>query len=273
MIITAKNPFPYIKRASSKCTVINIIDMDTLLDKLNIPDELILEDKIQKDLDNFTNQLRSFPINEEFSKYALDTTEREATKKTIIPNIDKDDIDKRIEEFIQAIIDKNIEYFDKVKELDNGEKYTHMKNAFEKDDGYFIYQYLFDFYNAVNEKKYENITKFRNKLKGKDLMFTQESKTLKILTKDNNEKVLFQAYETLEDTGRKELYKINNYVLAKEIVITDGATIISSQEALKKFAFENDKDIDKCIQRTKEYKVKKEEMKAKTKEEREKKRK
>jgi hypothetical protein len=50
MIITAKNPAPYIKRALSKCTIIKVNDMDTIIEKLGVPDELILEDKIEKDL-------------------------------------------------------------------------------------------------------------------------------------------------------------------------------------------------------------------------------
>ena len=76
MIITAKNPFPYIKRAMSKCTIIKANDMDTIIDKLGIPDEVILEDEIEKDLDNFTDILQSFSGDVYLAKYAMDTEDR-----------------------------------------------------------------------------------------------------------------------------------------------------------------------------------------------------
>ena len=45
MIITAKNPSPYIKRALSKCTIIKVNDMDTIIEKLGVLMSLYLKIK------------------------------------------------------------------------------------------------------------------------------------------------------------------------------------------------------------------------------------
>ncbi|MCW8895000.1 hypothetical protein [Sulfurimonas sp.] len=266
MIITAKNPFPYIKRAMSKCTIIKVNDMDTIIEKLGIPDELILEDKIQKDLDNFADILRSFQGNNSLPQYALDTEDRGTIKNNKSSNIDKEDIDNKIDDFIQAIKDQDLKYFEKVKDIDDDEIYEHLQIVCNKHKGYFIGRDLLDYYNAIHEQKFTNKKQLMDKLKDKDDMFNQETKTLKILDKDQKEEVLFQAYQTSKETKNKELYKITDYKMAKDIKIPYGATVISSQEKLEKFACEDMEDRDDCIKRTEEYRVKEKERKAKEKE-------
>jgi len=258
MIITAKNPAPYLKKVLSKCTVIEVNNIDTIIENLNCEDEAELEDMIRNDLHNFTDKLLQYRVVIEEALNKIDTEARQTLKSSKFSNINKEDIDKQIDTFIDAIKTKNIDYFDKVKDIDNGAKYEQMKNAFEKDDGYFINQYLFEFYNLIHEQKFQKKQEFRGKLKEKDDMFNQEVKILRILDKDKNEKVLFQAYKTSKETGNKELYKIKNYKLASNISIPKGATIISSQDNIKKFTFEDDSDIDPCIKRTEEYRRKKE---------------
>lgn len=85
-------------------------------------------------------------------------------------------------------------------------------------------------------------------------MFTQEVKTLKILTAEQEEEVLFQAYKTSNETKYKELYKINEYTLAKDITIPYGAIITSSQTNIKKY---NHPDLENALKLHKEYKEKK----------------
>lgn len=257
MIVTAKNPFPYIKKAMSKCTIIKVNDMDTLIEKLGIPDEAILEDKIQKDLDNFTDILRSFQGDNSLVQYAMDTKDRETIKINKSSNIDKEDVNNNIDAFIQAIKAKDIDYFEKVKDMEDSEIYEHLKNAFEKDEGYFIGQDLYLYYNAIHEQKYDKNKQLMDKLKEKDDMFNQEVKTLKILDKDKNEQILFQSYQTSKETKNNELYKIVGYKMAKDIIIPYGATIISSQENFKKYGYEDIEDVDNCIKRTMEYRAKK----------------
>ena len=272
MIITAKKPFPYIKRAMSKCTIIKVNDMDTIIEKLNIPDETILEDKIQKDLDNFTDILRSFQTDNDFAEHAIDTKDRESTKNNKSPNIDKEAISNEIDTFIQAIKTRYLEYFERVKDIGNGEIYEHLVIAFRKDkdidEGYFIGRDLLDYYNALHEQKFTNKKQLMDKLKEKDDMFKQEVKTLKILDKDQNKKVLFEAYKTSKEIKYRELYKIykheiKGYKMAIDIEIPYGATVTSSQENLRKFAYEDMEDRDDCIKRTEEYRAKEQERKAK----------
>jgi len=253
MIITATNPAPYVKRALSKCTIIKVNDMDTIIEKLGVPDALILEDRIHKDLDNFANILQSFYGNYEFARYALDTKERKEISGNKTSNINKEDVEKEIDAFIQAIKNKDIEYFEKVKELKDGAIYEQLKNAFEKDDGYFIGQDLLHYYNATHEQKFENKKQLMDKLKEKDEMFAQEVKTLKILTADQEEEILFQAPKTSKETGNKELYKISGYTMATDITIPHGAIIISSQDNIKKY---NHPDLENAIRIHKEYKEK-----------------
>lgn len=254
MIITAKNPAPYVKKSLSKCTIIKVNDMNTIIEKLGVPDELILEDKIEKDLENFTDTLQSFKGSHEFTKYAMDTNERKEISGNKTSNINKEDVEKDIDDFIQAIKDKNIEYFEKVKELEDGVIYNRLKNAFEYEDGYFIGQDLLHYYNATHEQKFENKKQLTDKLKEKDEMFTQEVKTLKILTSEQKEEVLFQAPKTTKETNYKELYKINDYTLAKDITIPYGVIIISSQDNIKKY---NHPDLENAIKIHKEYKERK----------------
>lgn len=92
-----------------------------------------------------------------------------------------------------------------------------------------------------------------DKLKAKDNMFKQEVKTLKILTSDGKEEVLFQGYKTSKETGNKELYKISNYTLAESITIPCGAVITTSQDNIEKY---NHEDLENAIKINKEYKEK-----------------
>jgi len=258
MIITAKNTAPYLKKVLSKCTVIEVNDIDTILEKLEVEDEAELEDMIQNDLHNFTDKLLQYNVIIDKALKNIDTEARQTLKSNKSSNVNPEDIDNNIDTFIQAIKNKDIDYFAKVENIDDGTIYKHLKNAFNKDEGYFINQYLFDCYNSIYANQpFKKKTHFTGKLKEKDDMFKQEVKILKILNKDSNEEVLFQPCKTSQETGNKELCRIKDYVLARDIVISTGATILSSQENITKFTFENDEDIDNCINRTKEYRASK----------------
>jgi hypothetical protein len=133
LLVTAKNPAPYLKKSLSKCTVIDTVNIDKIMESLDIEDETELEDKILKDLELFSDLLNNYNIKEEIAKEKLITKEREKLKGIITPNIDKEVIENSLDNFIQAIKNKDIEYFEKVKNIDNGIIYEHLKNAFDKD--------------------------------------------------------------------------------------------------------------------------------------------
>ncbi len=252
MLITAKNPAPYTKKILSKCTVVEVNDFNTIIKKLGLQDEGEFEPMIAKDLDTFTNRLLNYSVDENTAKSRLDTEARELLKDNHSTNIDGDEVDKNIELFIQAIKDKNLEYFERVKELENGEIYAHLKSAFDKDDGYWIRQDLYKYYNAIHKEQFKNNKIFMDRLKEKDDMFKQEVDVLKIIDKEGKEQILFQPYQTLKE-GNKKLSKIKDYKLASDITIPDGATIISSQTNLKKYHFGSDEELEACIKRTEQY--------------------
>ena len=257
ILITAKNPAPYLKKVLSKCTVIEVNDIDIIIEKLNLEDEAELEDKILEDLNSFTDKLLQYNVTNDTALNKIDTEARQTLKGDKSPNIDKEDIDNKIDVFIQAIKNKDLGYFEKVngtKDKNSNDIYEQLKYAFNQDDGYFIGQDMYLYYNAIYKQHFKTNKPLMDKLKVKDDMFNQEVKTLRILNKDQNEQVLFQAYKTSKETNNKELYKIIDYTMAKDITIPYGATIISSQENLRKYSCE---DIDECIKRTKEYKEKK----------------
>lgn len=254
LLITATNPAPYLKKSLSKCTVIDTVNIDKIMESLDIEDETELEDKILKDLEQFSDFLNYYNVKEEIAKEKFITKEREKLKGITTSNVNKDDVENSLDNFIQTIKNKDIKYFEKVKNIENGTIYEHLKNAFEKDDGYFIGQDLLLYYNAVTEQKFDKKKDLMDRLKAKDNMFLQEVKTLKILTSDGKEEVLFQAYKTSKETGNKELYKINDYVIAKDITIPYGAVITTSQDNIEKYYHD---DLKNAIKINKEYKDKK----------------
>ena len=254
LIITATNPAPYLKKSLSKCTVIDTVNIDKIKQNLNLEDETQIEGKILEDLKHFSDFLNNYSVKDDIAKEKLITAEREKLKGTTTSNIDKNDIEDSIDKFIEAIKNKDIKYFEKVKNIDNGIIYERLKNAFEKDNGYFIGQDLLHYYNAVNEQKFDKKKDLMDRLKAKDNMFSQEVKTLKILTSDGKEEVLFQAYKTSKETGNKELYKINDYLIAKDIKIPYGAVITTSQDNIEKYYHS---DLENAIKINKEYKDKK----------------
>ena len=260
ILITAKNPAPYLKKVLSKCTVIEINNIDTIMQKLDVEDEAELEDAIYSDLNNFTDRLVNYKIISENALTKVDTEARQILKGNESSNVNKDDINKRLDDFIQAIKDKDTDYFEKVygtKDKKGGDVYEHLKYAFNKDDGYFIGQDMYLYYNAINELPFKTNKPLMDRLKIKDKMFRQEVKVLKILTKDGKKDVLFSIPSGGKETGNKDLYRIADYKLAEDIKIPDGATVISSQEKLDKFTFTSKSEEEKCIQRSKEYKDKK----------------
>lgn len=253
ILITAKNPAPYLKKVLSKCSVIEVNDIDTIMEKLGIEDEAELEEEIHNDLDKFTDKIANYIVRENVER-RIDTDIREVLKGNKSSNINKDEIEQNIDSLIKAIKDKDIKYFEKVKGIKDkkfNDVYEHLKYAFDKEC--FIGQDLYLYYNAINGQTFKDNRDLLKLLKEKDDMFKQEVDTLEIMTKDGKEEVLFRGYSTSVKIDTKKLYKIRDYKLAKDIKIPDGATITSTQSNLKKYAFSSQKEKEECIKRTKEY--------------------
>ena len=202
------------------------------------------------ELDTFSTYLAIFNFNIDMQ---LTPTSKIPTRQIETKTVS---IDDKINAFIKAIKDKNIDYFEKVSGVTDkkgNDVYQQLVHAFRQNDGYFIGQDLYLYYNAIHGQNFKTNKSLMDKLKEKDGMFKQEIKTVKILNKDEKQEVLFQSYKTSKETGNKELYKINDYTMAKDITIPSGATIISSQTSYQKYTFEDEEDMSSCIERTEEY--------------------
>ena len=106
------------------------------MEKLDVEDEAELEDAIYSDLDNFTDRLANYKIVSENATHRIDTKAREILKGNKSSNVDKDDRNKQLDDFIKANKDKDIDYFEKVygtKDKKGGDVYEHLKYAFNKD--------------------------------------------------------------------------------------------------------------------------------------------
>lgn len=112
-LITATNPAPYLKKSLSKCTVIQTVNVDKIIDSLELEDETELEDKILKDLKQFSDFLNNYDVKDEIAKEKFITKEREILKGVTIPNVDKEAIEDSLDKFIEAIKSKDIKYFEK----------------------------------------------------------------------------------------------------------------------------------------------------------------
>ena len=69
LLITATNPAPYLKKSLSKCTVIDTVNIDKIMERLELEDETELEDKILKDLEQFSDLLNNYDVKNEIAKF------------------------------------------------------------------------------------------------------------------------------------------------------------------------------------------------------------
>ena len=70
LLITATNPAPYLKKSLSKCTVIDTVNIDKIMESLNLEDETELEDKILKDLDIESSFIYNKSLQSTFDEYS-----------------------------------------------------------------------------------------------------------------------------------------------------------------------------------------------------------
>ncbi len=245
VLITATNPAPYLKKALSKCSVFHITDIDTIISNLELEDEIELEDNILKDLDYFSDFLNCYKFNEQRAVNKLVTEERELLKdKKNETNINKEDRDSKIDDFIQAIIDKNLEYFVNVKgnkDKQGKDIYVQLENTFNKEEGYFVTNDLYLYFNAIySDLKFKDNSTLLEFLKEKNLMFKQQYLKLTILDEDGNKEILFEKYTSADlGIGSKNLLKINGYKLPEDFTIKAGWFAETNDNSFKKYKYED----------------------------------
>lgn len=179
---------------------------------------------LDKGISEFLYQLLNFFIYYEDLNSVIGTI----LKTEEVNKYDSHDADVEMTNFILAIKNKDLDYFENVKLIENGITYfEEIKNGFNKDDGYFISQDLIHYYNALNKNKYDSNNELLKILKEKDDMFKQEKDTIIASNEDGELLTLFKAPSTFKGVNSKKLSKIKNYTMAKDVVVPRNYVIIN----------------------------------------------
>lgn len=205
-LVTSNSPYELVKNAYSKCTVIEVNNLKNIKQKLDIPDLISLKEMIKNNLDDFCNILAQYPVHKDFANYALDTKERSfLTENKNNSLIEDDTLDIKIDEFITAIKNMNIDYFKKVKDVDP-KLYAELEDSFSNE---MIPSPSLNFYfNTVyGEEIFTKERKILDILKEKEELFNQKINT----EKAEDGTVIFQGNKTSK--LNKKQFKIKNYTL------------------------------------------------------------
>lgn len=233
IIITSKNIIPHIKSYHSQLEYINIEDTEQTIKNLKATSIPNLQLKFtDKELESFADILYSFYKKEDDILTVVNSIENLTNYKEV-KNIN---IDQQINEFVQAFKSQNIDYFDKVKEIEDSKLYEELKDALLKEDGFYIKQDLSKYYNVIYDQSFKN-DELMNILQTKDDMFKQQIDKLDIINKNEDVKDLFSAISTSGFITRKKLSRIKNFTLPSKITVPKDFII---RQVSKKNRFEYD---------------------------------
>ena len=143
------NPYSALEDIYSKCIVIKVKNLKTVLKKMNI-DKISLIENIQSDLFNFSSVLASFnffDIREDV--YKLQQKEEYKNLRNMSNGIIyTNDLNKKIREFVIAIQNKNINFFNQLLK-ENKELYHELLNNFEEN--MIAQPLLSEYFNIINQ--------------------------------------------------------------------------------------------------------------------------
>jgi len=143
------NPYPALEDVYSKCIVIKVKNLKTILKKMNM-DKISLIENIQNDLFNFSKVLASFnffDIREDVYKFQQ-KEEYKNLRNMSNGIIYTNDLNKKIREFVIAIQNKNINFFNQLSK-ENKELYDELLNNFEEN--MIAQPLLSEYFNIVNQ--------------------------------------------------------------------------------------------------------------------------
>lgn len=125
-----ENPYSYLKKIFSSCSVLRVKSVDTILDSLNI-DYSQFDKNIADDLNNFVNKLVQYSQYNKFPE-VLNTDEKIFlhTMKNGVLITPK--IDREIDTFVENILSKYISAFKLLKKYDE-EMYEELLSNFDED--------------------------------------------------------------------------------------------------------------------------------------------
>ncbi len=160
------NPYPALEDIYSKCIVIKVKNLKTVLKKMNM-DKISLIENIQNDLFNFSSVLDSFnffDIREDV--YKLQQKEEYKNLRNMYNGIIyTNDLNKKIREFVIAIQWKKTFFFNQLL-LENKELYNELLQNFEEN--MIAQPLLSEYFNIINQ----------------DIIFEENSYLLDILKQD-----------------------------------------------------------------------------------------
>jgi hypothetical protein len=143
------NPYSALEDIYSKCIVIKVKNLKTILKKMNM-DKISLIENIQNDLFNFSSVLASFSffdIREDI--YKLQQKEEYKNLRNMSNGIIyTNDLNKKIREFVIAIQNKNINFFNQLSK-ENKELYHELVNNFEEN--MIAQPLLSEYFNIINQ--------------------------------------------------------------------------------------------------------------------------
>ncbi|QOY54027.1 hypothetical protein HUE87_09020 [Candidatus Sulfurimonas marisnigri] len=212
--------FEYINIENEEQVIINLAGSKPLL-QLKFNDEAI---------DIFSTYLSFWNKNANIDSIAV--VSKFNTQNNMLSEAKKENFEDKILNFIQAIKQKDINYFTKLKD---SELYNSLTSSFEKNC--VIRKHLLDYFKAVNDSEvFKSNTTFLEVLKEKDELFTQEVDKLKAIDENRVEQVLFNGNPTYSEAKNEKLLKITEYTLPEDITVPKNH-ILKSKSKKQRFEY------------------------------------
>lgn len=188
LVVTSTNESPYrfLKDSYSRCSVFKVRHLDTILKEMNI-DPISLIHNIESDLENFSNILAQYPLQQEFF-YIADTPENKALPFMKNGILRTEELNTQIDNFIVSIRKKDKKKFQLIEKEDT-DLYQELIHNF--GDNMIAQPLLSTYFNIVN----------------KDIIFEDNSSLLEIL-KEKDE-VFRQVPTDQSKYNGKKRYSIN----------------------------------------------------------------
>lgn len=163
-IVTSNTPDAIIENCNSKCTFIEVNDLEDILKDLKLQDFMDISQKISDDLDNFTNILAIYSVDDDF----FNTTIQMQTKTE----------DEKIQDFIHSIKSDTKSLLKKIKHK-NGDLHKEMEDDIMINNG-IKQSKLFDYFTALYNKvvSFSDNGQFLKILREKDDFFKQAPKQI-----------------------------------------------------------------------------------------------
>ena len=189
IVITSSNnsPYSFLKDIYSRCSVFKVKHLEKIMKKLNVLDRFDFEEKIKNDLNNFSNILAQYPVNQNYQN-VINTPEQYALptmKNGVLRTLE---LDTQIEQFIQKIKTKSLS--------------SNLRNTMREDP---------DFFNELKHNFNENmiaqplLSTYFNLLHD-DIVFAENSYFIEIL-KEKSE-MFNKAPDDKSKYNSKKRYKI-----------------------------------------------------------------